>query len=71
MLIQTIWKQCPIPKIPNGHGIETTVLHVLAKRRMQMANKEQKGTTNKKKPAKSTLKEKRAVKIKKKSTKTK
>jgi hypothetical protein len=38
---------------------------------MQMANKEQKGTTNKKKPAKATLKEKRAVKIKKKSTKTK
>jgi hypothetical protein len=34
---------------------------------MQMANKEQKGTTNKKKPAKSTLKEKRAVKVKKKS----
>jgi hypothetical protein len=68
--IQTIWKQCLLLKIPNGHGIETTVLHVLAKRRMQMANKEQKGTTNKKKPAKSTLKEKRAVKVKKK-TKTK
>jgi len=32
-----------------------------------MANKEQKGSTNKKKPAKLTLKEKRAVKLKKKS----
>ncbi len=36
-----------------------------------MANKEQKGTTNKKKPAKATLKEKRAVKVKKKTSKPK
>ena len=36
-----------------------------------MADKEQKETVKKKKPAQSTLKEKRAVKIKKKSTKTK
>lgn len=32
-----------------------------------MANKEQKGTSNKKKPAKFSLKEKRAIKAKKKS----
>jgi hypothetical protein len=36
-----------------------------------MANKEQKEPTKKKKPAQSTLKEKRAVKVKKKTTKVK
>ena len=71
VLIQTIWKQCPILKIPNGHGIETIALHVLAKRRTQMADKEQKDTSKKKKPAQSTLKEKRAVKEKKKTSKPK
>jgi hypothetical protein len=71
VLIQTIWKQCPIPKILNGHGIETIALHVLAKRRTQMANKEEKEPAKKKKPAQSTLKEKRAVKVKKKTSKPK
>ena len=71
MSIQTIWKQCLLPKIPNGHGIEIIALHVLAKRRIQMANKEQKEPTKKKKPAQSSLKEKRAVKVKKKTTKVK
>lgn len=36
-----------------------------------MANKEQKETAKKKKPAQSTLKEKRAVKVKKKTSKPK
>ena len=36
-----------------------------------MANKEQKETVKKKKPAQSTLKEKRAVKVKKKTSKPK
>lgn len=40
-------------------------------RRTQMANKEQKETVKKKKPAQSTLKEKRAVKEKKKTSKPK
>ncbi len=36
-----------------------------------MADKEQKNTAKKKKPAQSTLKEKRAVKVKKKTSKPK